>query len=371
KNETVSNVVVKDIIPEGTSFKSNSSNYPAVKQGNKLYFDLGNMNFSEEEIITYSLQTSPGTWSQQKFKDEVPDDQNVFWISQTLGSSAPNPWMLTDSIPANTGNFAWMSQEATDKSQQALVLNPDVYAFHVDGNLPTLRFYHRYQTQAGISAGVVEVREVGTTRWQSVSQNIIRNKYPGVVDYRTFVAANVEAYSGNSGNEFKPTYVDLSPWKGKDIQIRFRFGTFTNTHHGLGWLIDDIEFMDLISYNEEACVTTDQGDFACDTAPENGTIVDSKEEQVSTDPPLSQLNSRIYPNPATDLVTVALTSDQVIKANISLLSIEGKLLFAETFDVIGSDYLHINTSTLPAGVYLVKVNSGQSHYTERVIVQKP
>lgn len=33
--------------------------------------------------------------------------------------------------------------------------------------------------------------------------------------------------------------------------------------NGLGWLIDDIEFMYLLAYNGEVCVTSAQGDLEC------------------------------------------------------------------------------------------------------------
>ncbi|MBK9013246.1 MAG: hypothetical protein IPM82_03735 [Saprospiraceae bacterium] len=87
---------------------------------------------------------------------------------------------------------------------------------------------------------------------------------------------NLQGFSGSSNGEFIPTYVDLSEWAGEDVVFRFRFGTNDGNGGTVGWVVDDIEFMDLLNYNGEACVTTAQGDNECAIAPEEGTIVESQ-----------------------------------------------------------------------------------------------
>ncbi len=369
KTSTATNVKVNDEIPEGTTFQANSSNYPVVQQGNTLEFDLGNLNFKEEKIITYTLHSTPEVWSQRKFLDDVADANDSIWIVHTIGSAASNNWTIADTV-SHSGNFSWMSAEAPEKSQQAMTLNPDVYSFHVEGDHPAMRFFHHFQTQAGINGGIVEVREVGTTAWNKVDADMIRNGYSGILDYRTFFTTDAGAFSGNSGDGFQATYVDLSAWSGKDIQVRFLFGTNPNAHGGAGWQIDDIEFMDLLSYNGEACVSTDQGDYECTTAPEKGTIVDSREEPLSGTETLRGFISKIYPNPATDKITLALSAEHPEEMNISLLTLDGKQLFDKSIHISGNDYVNINTSNVPSGFYLVKVSTAQGQYVDKVVIQK-
>ena len=157
---------------------------------------------------------------------------------------------------------------------------------------------------------------------------------------------------------------------GKDVQIRFRFGTIPNTHAGAGWMIDDIEYMELLAYNEEVCVATDQGDFECTIAPEHGTIVDSRENPVSTDKIVTKLSSIIYPNPATDLVTIAMTTDHIQEVEISLQTLDGKQLFAQSLTMSGNDLVNIQTQSLPAGMYLIRVSSGTEMHIEKLVIQK-
>jgi hypothetical protein len=233
-----------------------------------------------------------------------------------------------------------------------------------------MRFYHRYKSKPGVCGGIIEVREVGTTKWIQTGNKMLRNGYPGPVAYTTFVLPELEGFSGNSGNEYKATYVDLSDWKGKDVQVRFRFGTDVNNYGGFGWLIDDIELMDLISYNGEACVTSEQGDHECTTAPEEGTIVDSKEQSVGIPDPSNEISARIFPNPARDLITVALSLDQTEVVNISLMTLDGKQILYSTTTLSGNDQVSISTGHLPSGMYVMKVNTAQGLFADKILIHE-
>ncbi|MCE7926014.1 MAG: T9SS C-terminal target domain-containing protein [Haliscomenobacteraceae bacterium CHB4] len=368
KPETVTAVVVADEIPAGTSFKPNSSNLPVSVQGNTLAFGLGSMNFEEETTITYKLETNPNAWSERYFRDDVPDENNTWWLLHTIGTDSTEPWSVTGSLPAHSGIFAWHAGEVKERSRRALELNPDVYTFHVEGDRPVLRFFHRYHTKGGVSGGIVEVREVGASSWIQVAGKMLRNGYSNLVSYLTFVTPNVAAFSGNGGNNFLATYVDLSEWAGKDIQVRFRFGTTEYGNPGLGWLIDDIEFMDMLAYNGEACVTSDQGDLECALAPEEGTIVDSKAEPLAAGEQSQEFGAKIYPNPAKDMITVALPGETQQAVNVSLLTADGRLL--KSFDSQGHNHFFINTSTVPAGLYFVAIHSAEGRHIAKVVIQK-
>ncbi|MCK6692216.1 MAG: M36 family metallopeptidase, partial [Thermoanaerobaculia bacterium] len=372
RQETATNVVVTDEIPAGTAFKPGSSNFPATVQGNTIAFNLGNMNFKEESTITYTLETDPKAWSKRKFLDEVPDKSGANWRTYTIGDMAPNFWAVTDEFPAHSGNFAWNSKEIQTSSRQALELNPDAYTFHAEGERPTLRFYHRYQTTTILSGGIVEAREVGSSTWQQLGDDMLRNGYPCFVHYQTFGLPNLRGFSGNSGAAFKASYVDLSKWAGKNIQLRFRMGTvdLDEPTANAGWLIDDIEFMDLLTYNGEACVKSDQGDIECAVAPEAGTIVDSKAELVEVEDQLNEYTLKIYPNPASDRITAALSVAGKQRISISVLSLDGRTLFSKPLDVTGNEYLDIDTSLLPSGLYFVKIDSREGSLVRKVAIQK-
>ena len=73
KNDPISSVEVKDILPDGTEFVPGSSSLPADVQGNAVVFDLGAMPFGAVETITYKLSTDPTKWSERIQIDEIVD----------------------------------------------------------------------------------------------------------------------------------------------------------------------------------------------------------------------------------------------------------------------------------------------------------
>ncbi len=178
------------------------------------------------------------------------------------------------------------------------------------------------------------------------------------------------AFSGSSGSSFEASYVDLSEWMDKDIRIRFRFSCIVDTVGGIGWLMDDIEFMDLLAYNSEACVTSAQGDYQCVSAPEAGTIVDSRAEPLGTAEQVNGISADIFPNPATDLITVEMTNSQAQHIDVSLLTADGRVLWRQTPGLSGKSTLHIDTSNFPAGLYFVKICSPGDCLVEKVAIQK-
>ena len=369
KTDVAGNVKVTDEIPVGTTYKLNSSNFPAQVQGNIISFSIGNMLPRDQQTITYTLLSQQDLWSKRIYLDEVTTQSSSKWLAYTLGDEASNDWMLNYQLGAHTGSIAWNASEALEKSRQALELNPDHYTFYIDSDHPVLRFYHRMQTAGGTSGGVVDVREVGASQWEEVNDDFIRNGYTTRMDYRTFLSPGLFAFSGNSGNEFKASYVDLSRWAGKNIQIRFRFGTIDNNHGGDGWLIDDIEFMDMISYNGEACVTSDQGDIECAMAPEAGTIVESRAETTSIIDQPDDLPVLIYPNPDSDYISVVWSGADPEDINVSLISIDGKVMLTNSFEATRSRILNVDTRDVPAGLYLIKLRNEKQQSVAKVIIQ--
>jgi len=371
KNETATNVRVSDEIPEGTHYKINSSNIPVQVQGNVISFALGNMPSKDTLTIFYTLVTDPEIWSRRIYLDEVTTESSTKWLAYTLGVEASNDWTLTSGLPLHTGDLVWNSTEVPETSRQALELNPDQYTFHVEGNHPVLRFYHRMEAEGGTSGGRVEVREVGTNQWEEVNSNFLRNGYTTKMDYRTFLSPGVYGFSGNSGDAYKASYVDLSRWTGKDIQIRFLFGTIPDSHGGAGWMIDDIEFMDMVNYNGEACVMTDQGDMECVNAPEAGTIVESREEMTSVIEQNVDLPFTLYPNPAADHIVIAWRTEQLNNnVKVTLQSIDGRALFKESYPHSINNQLNIRTSNIPPGLYLVMVSDSEGQFVGKVVIQR-
>lgn len=78
----------------------------------------------------------------------------------------------------------------------------------------------------------------------------------------------------------------------------------------------------------------------------------------------------IYPNPATFQATLALDLAKEATVNVELLDMSGKIMTAKNYGSIsGYSTITMNTSTLQAGIYLVKVTIDNVSTIERLVIQ--
>jgi len=87
----------------------------------------------------------------------------------------------------------------------------------------------------------------------------------------------------------------------------------------------------------------------------------------------STFNSSIsvYPNPANNVLNLSIESVCNSKANINLIDISGKVVFAFNKEITeGSNIVSLNTDNLQNGLYILKVKNGTTIYNEKVLIQK-
>jgi subtilisin-like proprotein convertase family protein len=100
----------------------------------------------------------------------------------------------------------------------------------------TLSFWHSYDSEAGFDGGVVEISTNGGTTWVDLGARMFVGGYNSSITGSPLGTRS--AFTGNSGG-FIQTLVDLSPYSGQSIMIRFRFGSDASVG-GTGWFVDDI-----------------------------------------------------------------------------------------------------------------------------------
>lgn len=72
-----------------------------------------------------------------------------------------------------------------------------------------------------------------------------------------------------------------------------------------------------------------------------------------------KIDYSFYPNPTSDFINIELTSEKSGEANLQILSIEGKIIQTETFQLIQSQtiYKQFDLSSLTNGMYLISIQS--------------
>lgn len=369
KNETVTNVVLSDLLPEGTSYIAGSLR--GIAEGTfangVAQFDLGDMASGAEVTISYKLATALENQSVRQFYDGMENGYDN-WTFEGGILEGSDVWDITEAQGRSNSNAWYVSNTERENDQSFILANP----FLVTGNQPVLRFYHNYDTDPGLDGGILQISTNNGLIWESVDGKFIRNDYFSRISYFAFSMPDTRAFWGNS-NGFIDSYVDLSDYIGQEILVRFRFGSDEERESGLnlgnGWAIDDIEFMDMYNYNTEACVTSAQGDQACAIAEGAGTVVESSVLTSIDDPQTAFLQMRLYPNPAQDVVNLTLSALQNTDATLRIFSADGKLVQHRALSLFADNQtIPLNVSALAEGMYFVEIRTPSAVLTEKMMI---
>ncbi len=80
----------------------------------------------------------------------------------------------------------------------------------------------------------------------------------------------------------------------------------------------------------------------------------------------------VYPNPANEILNIKLNATTATEATISITDIAGRVV-AEPLKqkvVAGNNTISYSTASLPPGMYLLRVNTAQENYVEKISIQR-
>ncbi len=368
KNETLTGIVVSDELADGTDYVSGSVSGNVVEggvSGGSVTFELGTMEYLDEIIFTYKLSTDETNFSVQHYFDDIENVDPTFWFPIPIAGE--NFWQETND-DAYSGTTSWFVENTALETQQQLQAGQASDAILVEGDLPVLRFYHQYNTENAADGGVVQISTDDGTTWQEITDVLFRNPYTPI-QYGTFVIPDYHAFSGNS-NGWIASYADLSAYAGQEIILRFHFRSDDNTvpDAPAGWWVDDVEIMDMINYIGEACVTSVQGDQACDSPESRGTIIESQ-LTTSTKDPVKTVFLNVFPNPTDEVINLSISSLDNEDVTISILTLDGRVVAGKAISTSASTQtFSMDVSSLPAGFYFVKASTNNDVTLEKVVI---
>jgi len=364
KDEGVTGVLVTDEIPDGASYVAGSATATVSSvSGTEIVFDLGDIAVGASLTFTYKLATSPNLRSIRQFYDGV-ENGDLNWLA--FNDTGTDIWVITDQGTYD-GQGAWSVPATINENDQSLRLFDPI---EVTGTQPVLRFYHKYNTEPNTDGGFVQVSTDGTN-WENVEPMIFKNNYRGKLAYTTFATANLQAYWGNS-NGYVDSYIDLSPYLGQSIYVRFRYGSEEETAGteliGEGWFLDEIEVIDMFAYQSQACATSIEGDQSCAEVPHRGTVVEPG-ATPSTEVDASSSRVSVFPNPAKTRINVAFDANSNQNIQLDIVSADGRVVLTELHQVSkGVQLLNVNVSNLAAGLYFVRISAEQELAIEKIII---
>jgi len=370
KDEMV-NATVSDIIPDGMSFIPGSASMSETVMNGQIFFTLDNFASGADETITYSIAHDNTVNSNILFSNKVESGEEIAeWDREFIEGETIIFRVNSSNINPNfSGENGWFVQQTDDNTQAGLIFNN----IPVTGELPVVRFWHRINTEFTRNGGFVEISTDGTI-WQNANDLFIRNGPDCPIQFTTFAIPALQGFSGASGpNDFVDTYIDLSDFKGQNVSLKFRFGTNDGGTVNdetyapdSGWFIDDIELIDLVSNDSEACITTTD-DNECTIAP---MIFDPQMVSSTQNNTIEGLSLSIFPNPADDYLALDILSEKNFAAKLSIWSMDGKQVFAENHVINArQNLIQLNTSNLSPGFYIIQLLTENGLVSQKVIIQ--
>ena len=362
KGTTATGVVVTDEFPANTTYVAGSANRTVSVSNGSLTWNISNLPTDSTIVLTYKLNSDASKKSIAQFTDDMENGERN-WIVDQLLVNGDAFWQITD-IESRSGTKSFkIGYGNNDSTDQLLQLKIPI---KVAGTQPVLRFFHKYETESGFDGGIVQVSSDNGTNWVDVSSQIFKNPYRGLIDYTTFRLPNQKAYWGKQPT-FIGSFVDLTPFIGKTITFRFRFGT-DNNESGVGWFVDDVAVMDMYNYTSKARVITAQKDTAFAEIAARGTIVEptffTPTNEVQND-----LKVKVFPNPASDILNINIIGTEDSNVDIQILSVEGKVMYKTTSQLFGAReaVIPLSIEGYPAGIYIAKISTGKSIVVEKIV----
>jgi extracellular elastinolytic metalloproteinase len=372
KDSTVTDLWIQDMLPDNTVFVAGSVK-GAIRdslQNNTLWLEVGLLSPGTSKKITYQLRENSDKRSTRTFSDDMEQGAANWTTTRIKGE---NSWVLGTPVSPVAGSLSWNIPAMTSENDHVLQLAKPL---EVLGTKPVLRFFHRYFTQETYDGGIVEYAFEGSNTWTPIHDSLIfRQPYARPMLNNAFGVARVNGFSGAGPDSFRPSYIDLSTFKGRKIQLRFRFATNQEPagRGGLslpGWSIDLVELLDVVNLATEACAYSKSGDRVCAMPREWGTIIEPGiSTNIQTILPAAG-NFRIFPNPARDFFYLErLPGQDITPKTLELFSPDGRKVMewpiAQANNGLSAAF---PLKGIPPGVHFLRIVSAEGIFVEKMVI---
>lgn len=366
KPGSVTGVVVKDPLPAGLSYVAGSATNAGNFVGGNMVWNLGTLASGESKKLVYkavsSNQAQFGSTSQWFDNMENGDGDWEFDVTLDFGGVL---WMLQTDL-AYSGTTAWYAPEV--EGDMNIYLN-NIQPRMVSGNRPVMRFWHKYDTEAGSDGGFCEISTNGGVNWSILPKSKYIRRGPGDINYGTFALANLAAWSGTAPT-FVDSYIDLSSYIGQSVNVRWRFGCDDQVAVD-GWYVDDVEMLDLFKYDSEATITSTEGDNVSAKLPAEGVFVNPTNTVGINDLAAQAVGIRVQPNPASDMLFISLTGNEPTgDSRINLFAADGRLMKSDRFDFRSTtQVVPMDVANLAPGFYILRIEGTTGSGIVKVVIK--
>ena len=251
---TLTDVTLEATLP-GNAVLAYDGGSPFTRTGNTLALNFGTLNSGDTGSASFRVLAQAQQGGSRFVVDDDMETPAGWAATRGVGTS---DWQHDNRNP-RSGSFAFYAPNVDVVSDQYLTL---ANAVTLSGQ-PVLRFWHEYSTETGYDGGVVEISTDGGASWDDLGPQMTQNGYNGTIDggYGNPLAGR-PAFTGTSGG-YVQTEVDLTPYSGETVLIRYRLGTDSSVL-ARGWYVDDVELIEEVAINLRTQLTTNEASDALD-----------------------------------------------------------------------------------------------------------
>ena len=360
KLATAKNIKVTDVIPEHTSYVAGSG---GTYSNGVVTFELDSLPSSAEHTFSYKIKVDDDYLSklmyQEGFESEFsfPDGDwfnniqsgNVFFeFLEGEGENGSNVY----AIPALAGDYKTSFEKASPVT--------------VAGAHPYLVLNHKYNTQGAVDGGNIRYSEDADS-WKYFGDEVVRGKYPGYMAYASFTIPNLLGFSGDSKG-WVHSFADLKALDTKELYFSLFYGASDGDATLDNWYIDNLELVDAVFVNSEACITVDGGSEECVEANELGTYV-RHNGLVSTDKVAGQsIVSNVFPNPGNGSLNISWLNTPGQEMEITVSDASGRIVKqVKKQSSVNVNLINIDLSGASNGIYFVQLKNGKGIATHKYI----
>ena len=363
---------VTDVLPAGATLIASSVTQPYTLNGDVLSFEFTDLSEGDIFDIAYTYTSPSDAPDVSYFQAFADTDEESDWDSENPledQSNTPRFWEMIDTDGSND-DVSWWVEGTTDGSAPYFAMTED-QEFTVTGANPMFSFYTKYQMDPSAEGGIIEIYNPDLQLWEVIPAELYRrNGVSTELPYQTFVIPFLEGFAGDRLAEWERVLIDLTPYLGRTIQMRWRYGRADGlgVPAGEGWYVDELAHMDAITYNTEATLSIAGRDDLVVTAPNIGTFVANGTMVDVVDAFGSETTLRAFPNPTNGELTLLWEGDATHAGQVELYSATGQRV--GTIAVAsGLRRLELSLEGQPNGLYTARVVRGEVEQTLRLVKQ--
>jgi hypothetical protein len=344
----LNNITFNDTLSDGLLHLSTTA-CPLVLNGNILTMQLDSMLPGDSLDCAYSaLVVTP------KVTDELTLDnfENGF-----------GKWKIQNDVGLDT--FKISQSRKRSGSQSLFIVNPGsqsdqsaIVAYNLDTiENPAIGFYHFYKTEDTWDGAVIELKEKGQSNWIDAGSLFLSGGYNSSISTNPQSRISGQPAFTGASNGFEYAMIDLSDFKGKEVEVRFRFVS-DGAASEEGWYIDDVSLMGLSMIRNTVFVNSLANVPSSSSV---NTLVYKKESTVS----ISEINAdliRIYPNPTGKFIH--LDFQQPGCRSVAILNTLGEQIYNQE-NCLNS--VQIDLSMVAQGVYFIQVKTEEGVSQTKIV----